>query len=91
MIRLAAIVFVVLGAAAFGIATWFLYHRHPNDLRLVLGFRIEREQDGQWLATTTSLPGVHARATTRRDALARAHALALRALADRVDRGEALP
>jgi predicted RNase H-like HicB family nuclease len=91
VIRLAAIILGVLSAASFAIATWLLYGRHPNDLRVVLGFRIEREADGQWLATTTSLPGVHARGTTRRDAVTRAQALALRALADRVDRGEALP
>jgi len=91
MLRLAAIVLVVAGAGSFAIATWLLYYRHPNDLRVVIRLDVEREADGQWFASTATLPGVEARARTRRDALTRAWALALRALADRLERGEALP
>jgi predicted RNase H-like HicB family nuclease len=50
-------------------------------------FRIEteREVDGRWIAEIPSLPGVLAYARTRSEAIARAEALALRVLADRLE------
>ena len=52
---------------------------------------IEREDDGRWLAEVTDLAGVLAYGTSRDEAMARAEALALRVLADRLEHGEAGP
>lgn len=51
----------------------------------------EREVDGRWIADITELPGVMAYGQTRNDAIARAKALALRVMADRLENGEAIP
>ena len=51
----------------------------------------EREDDGRWIAEVAELPGAMAYGSTRADAIARAEALALRILADRLEHGEALP
>jgi predicted RNase H-like HicB family nuclease len=50
---------------------------------------IEREADGRWIAEIAALPGVLAYGATREEAFARAKALALRVLAERVEHGEA--
>ena len=52
---------------------------------------IEREDDGRWIAEVSELPGVMAYESTREEAIARAHALALRVIADRLDHGEVIP
>ncbi|HZU35603.1 MAG TPA: type II toxin-antitoxin system HicB family antitoxin [Gemmataceae bacterium] len=52
---------------------------------------VEQEVDGRWLAEVPELPGVLAYGTTRPEAIARAQALALRVIADRLDHGEAVP
>jgi predicted RNase H-like HicB family nuclease len=52
---------------------------------------IERERDGRWIAEVPDLPGVLAYGRTRKQAIARAEALALRVIADRLDHGEAIP
>lgn len=49
----------------------------------------EREDDGRWLAEVLELPGVLAYGQTSEEAIARAQALALRVLADRLEHGEA--
>jgi len=49
---------------------------------------IEREQDGRWIADITDLPGVMAYGRTRKEAVAKVQALALRVLADRLEHGE---
>ncbi len=51
----------------------------------------EREDDGRWIAAVPELPGVLAYGATRTEALARAEALALRVMADRLDHGELAP
>jgi len=48
----------------------------------------EREEDGRWIAEIATLPGVVAYGATRGDAIARAQALALRVLAERLEHGE---
>ncbi len=58
---------------------------------MVLHLEIEQESDGRWIAEITDLPGVMAYGVTRPDAVARVQALALRALADRMELGEAVP
>ena len=52
---------------------------------------IEREQDNRWIAEIPDLPGVMAYGQDRQEAIARAEALALRVIADRLDHGEAIP
>ena len=53
-----------------------------------LAIEIEREADGRWIAEITALPGALAYGTTLAEAIARAKALALRVLAERLERGE---
>jgi len=54
-------------------------------------FTIEAEQevDGRWLAEILELPGVMVYGPTRDEAIARVQALALRVIADRLERDEA--
>jgi predicted RNase H-like HicB family nuclease len=52
---------------------------------------VEQEADGRWIAEITELPGVLAYGRTAEDARAKAQALALRVLADRLEHGEAGP
>ena len=52
---------------------------------------IEREDDGRWLAEIPDLPGVMAYGETSQIAAARAKALALRVMADRLEHGEPIP
>jgi len=54
-----------------------------------LTVEFEREADGRWIAEVPELAGVLVYGSTREDALARAQALALRVLADRIEHGEA--
>jgi predicted RNase H-like HicB family nuclease len=61
-----------------------------NDC-MIFRVEIEREDDGRWLAEILELPGAMAYGNTRDDALARAKALALRAVAERLEHGEAGP
>jgi predicted RNase H-like HicB family nuclease len=51
----------------------------------------ELETDGRWLAEVPALPGVLAYGADEDEARAKATALALRVIADRLDHGEALP
>jgi predicted RNase H-like HicB family nuclease len=50
---------------------------------------VEQETDGRWLAEVSELPGVMAYGATREAATAKAKALALRVLADRLEHGGA--
>jgi predicted RNase H-like HicB family nuclease len=52
---------------------------------------IEREEDGRWIAEIPDLPGVMCYGQTREEAVAKAKALALRVLADRLEHGEEIP
>ncbi|MBI5747246.1 MAG: type II toxin-antitoxin system HicB family antitoxin [Nitrospirae bacterium] len=52
---------------------------------------IEKEEDGRWIAEVTDLPGVMAYGNTQDEAVAKAEALALRVIADRLDHGERIP
>ena len=49
---------------------------------------IEQEADGRWIAEVPELPGTLAYGGSADEATARAKALALRVLADRLERGE---
>ncbi|MBF0354497.1 MAG: type II toxin-antitoxin system HicB family antitoxin [Alphaproteobacteria bacterium] len=57
----------------------------------ILAVDIEREEDGRWIAEIPALPGVLAYGKDRSEALARAEALALRVLAERLENGEIVP
>jgi predicted RNase H-like HicB family nuclease len=50
----------------------------------------EQEEDGRWIAEVQELPGVMVYGATRQEALAKAQALALRVVAERLDHGEML-
>jgi len=52
---------------------------------------IEQEDDGRWLAEVVDLPGVLAYGETQQTALARAQAVALRVIAERLEHGETAP
>jgi predicted RNase H-like HicB family nuclease len=52
---------------------------------------IEQEEDGRIIAEIPDLPGVLVYGQSREEAIARAQALALRVLADRLEHGEAVP
>jgi predicted RNase H-like HicB family nuclease len=59
--------------------------------RMKLTVETEREDDGRWIAEVPDLPGVLAYGGTEGEARARAQALALRVVADRLEHGEASP
>ena len=48
----------------------------------------DRELDGRWIAEFPRIPGVMAYGATKREALQRVYAIALRTLADHVDSGK---
>jgi predicted RNase H-like HicB family nuclease len=51
----------------------------------------EREDVGRWLAEVLELPGVLAYAQTSDEAVAKAQALALRVMADRLEHDDSAP
>jgi predicted RNase H-like HicB family nuclease len=57
----------------------------------MLNVEIEREEDGRWIADVPDLPGCLAYGASRGEAVARAEALALRVLAERLEYGEPVP
>lgn len=56
-----------------------------------LKVEIDREEDGRWIAEVPELPGALAYGNSKADAVAKAEALALRIIADRLENGEAIP
>ena len=56
-----------------------------------LKIEVEREADGRWIAEVPELPGCLAYGKTQADAVAKAKAVALRVLADRLEHGEPVP
>lgn len=62
-------------------------------LRVSYHFKIEveRETDGRWIAEIRALPGVMVYGKTRADAVRSVYALALRVLADRIERTRKTP
>ena len=59
----------------------------------MITFRVEteREDDGRWLAEVLELPGVLAYGDSQDTAVSKVQALALRAIAERLEHGEAGP
>ncbi|MFA7302701.1 MAG: type II toxin-antitoxin system HicB family antitoxin [Candidatus Paceibacterota bacterium] len=60
--------------------------KQPTNLSS-LAVEFDREKDGRWIAEIPKLPGVMAYGATKRDALQRVYAIALRTLADSVEQG----
>ena len=58
---------------------------------MVLTVELEQESDGRWIAEILELPGVMAYGPSEQEAVAKAKALALRVVADRLEHGEAGP
>ena len=56
-----------------------------------MGIELEVERDGRWIAEVLDIPGALAYGESREDAILRAKALALRAIADRLEYGEEIP
>jgi predicted RNase H-like HicB family nuclease len=52
---------------------------------------VEQEEDGRWIAEVLELPGAMTYGPTRDEAVARAKALALRAVAEKLEHGETGP
>jgi predicted RNase H-like HicB family nuclease len=57
----------------------------------MLKIESEQDDDGRWTAEVPTLPGVFVYGHTKAAANARAKALALRVIADRLEHGEPLP
>ncbi len=56
-----------------------------------MNIEIEREEDGRWIAEVPDLPGVMAYGQSKKEAISKVKALALRVLADRLEHGEETP
>ena len=56
-----------------------------------LKIEIDREDDGRFIAEVPDLAGVVVYGATLEDAVAKAQALALRVIADRIEHGESVP
>jgi predicted RNase H-like HicB family nuclease len=56
-----------------------------------LTIEVDQEEDGRWIAEVPELSGVLTYGQTRQEAIARAQALSLRVLADRLDHGDRVP
>jgi predicted RNase H-like HicB family nuclease len=61
-----------------------------SDRAVHFTIEFERETDGRWIAEVIELPGVMVYGETQERAMASVEALALRVMADRLDRGECL-
>lgn len=59
----------------------------PSTRLSSLTVEFDREDDGRWIAEIPKLPGVMAYGATKREAQQRVYAIALRTLADDVERG----
>jgi predicted RNase H-like HicB family nuclease len=60
-----------------------------EQMSVVLTIELERETDARWIAEVVELPGVLAYGISQDEAIARAQALALRVVADRLEHDEA--
>ncbi|MDZ4804138.1 MAG: type II toxin-antitoxin system HicB family antitoxin [Candidatus Eisenbacteria bacterium] len=58
---------------------------------MTFSVEVELEADGRWIAEVVELPGALAYGATADEAIARAKALALRAVAERLELGETGP
>ena len=56
-----------------------------------LKIEIEQEDDGRWIAELPELTGVRTYGKNREEAITHVEAMALRAMADRLENAEAVP
>jgi predicted RNase H-like HicB family nuclease len=63
----------------------------PESETNMIRVETEQEADGRWLAECADLPGVLAYGVTQAEAVAKAQALALRVLSERLEHGETVP
>ncbi len=59
--------------------------------RTTFTIETEQEEDGRWICEIPELPGVMSYGNTKDESIAKAEALALRVLADRLEQGEEIP
>ncbi len=59
---------------------------YEGGVPVVLSIELESETDGRWIAEVIELPGVLAYGATKDEAIAHVQALALRVVADRLER-----
>jgi predicted RNase H-like HicB family nuclease len=55
---------------------------------MVLKIELDQEEDGRWITEVIDIPGAMAYGATAEQAKAKAQAIALRVLADRLEHGE---
>jgi len=60
--------------------------RLNGDKELKFEIELDREADGRWIAEITSLPGAMAYGKTKPEAVAKVKAIALRMLADQIEK-----
>lgn len=65
--------------------------RSTRSQALQFNIETERETDGRWIAEIPEIPGAMAYGRTERHAKAKAYALALRAIADDVEKSKRVP
>jgi len=58
---------------------------------MIFTVEYEQEEDGRWLAEVIELPGVLTYGAIPAEATAKAKALALRVVADKLEHGESVP
>ncbi|HYM81192.1 MAG TPA: type II toxin-antitoxin system HicB family antitoxin [Candidatus Limnocylindria bacterium] len=58
---------------------------------MIFRIEVELEDDGRWIAEVLELPGAMSYGPTNDEAVARAKALALRVMAERLEQGETGP
>ena len=63
--------------------------RRKMDSMMMLRVELEQEEDGRWIAEVVEIAGALAYGASSAEAKAKAQAIALRALADQLDHGEA--
>jgi predicted RNase H-like HicB family nuclease len=55
---------------------------------MILTIELDQEEDGRWIAEVADIPGALAYGATLEQAKAKAQAIALRVIADRLEHGE---
>ena len=60
-------------------------------MNTVFTIEIEEEVDGRWIADVVEIPGALAYGSTQQQAIAKAQAIALRVIAERLEHEEAGP
>jgi predicted RNase H-like HicB family nuclease len=57
----------------------------------MLKIEVDEETDGRFIAEVPDLPGLMAYGQSREEAISKVEALALHAIADRIENGESIP